>query len=173
MQQASVLVLGVGNILYSDEGLGVRALRILDEQYAFPPNVRLEDGGTLGMRLMDMLMACDRLLVMDAVLCGGQPGDIYRLTGDELRKSIAFKNSMHQTDLVDTLIYCELAGKRPDAVIVGMEPLIWQTAGIELSSVIAARLPLFCERVAQEIAELAKPCLIRLNAFTLRNQRIC
>ena len=150
-------MLGVGNILCSDEGLGVRAVSILNEQYAFPANVRLEDGGTMGMRLMDMLMDCDRLLVMDAVLCGGRPGDIYRLTGDDLRKSIAFKDSMHQTDLVDTLIYCELAGKRPEAVIIGMEPLVWQTAGIELSPAIAARLPLFCERAVQEIAELAKP----------------
>ena len=77
------------------------------------------DGGTLGIRLMDAIMGCDLLIVVDAVLGGGEPGTLYRLEGEGLRESMSFRDSMHQTDLVDTLIYCDLAGHRPDAVVIG------------------------------------------------------
>jgi hydrogenase maturation protease len=58
---------------------------------------------------------------------------VYRLTGEDLRRSLAFNDSMHQTDLVDTLVYCDLLGNRPEAVIVGMEPQDYQTMATDLS----------------------------------------
>lgn len=117
-----VLVLGVGNILFSDEAIGVRTVEHLQQCASLPGNVELMDGGTLGIRLMDAIMGCDLLIVVDAVLGGGEPGTLYRLEGEGLRESMSFRDSMHQTDLVDTLIYCDLAGHRPDAVVIGMEP---------------------------------------------------
>mgnify|MGYP002623178565 CR=1 FL=1 len=107
--------------------------------------------GTLGMRLMDPIMNSDLLIVVDAVLGDGEPGDVYRLTGDDLRKSLAFKNSMHQTDLVDTLIYCDIAGHRPEAVVVGVEPFDFQTMAVEVSECIAAKMPEIASRVLDEI----------------------
>jgi len=135
-----ILVLGVGNILYTDEGVGVRCVEKLQREYEFSPNVTLLDGGTLGMRLMDALLNCDLAIVLDAVLGGGDPGTIYRCTGDDLRKSIAFKDSMHQTDLVDTLIYCGVVGKRPDAVVIGIEPKDYNSMSVEVSPELAGRL---------------------------------
>jgi len=135
-----ILVLGVGNILYTDEGAGVRCVEKLEREYEFSSNVTLLDGGTLGMRLMDSLLSCDTAIILDAVLGGQEAGTIYRCTGDELRKSLAFKDSMHQTDLVDSLIYCDLLGNRPDAVVIGIEPHDYQTMAIEVSDVLAARL---------------------------------
>jgi len=135
-----ILILGVGNILYTDEGVGVRCMEKLEREYEFSPNVTLMDGGTLGMRLMDALLGCDVAVILDAVLGGQEPGTIYRCTGDELRKSLAFKDSMHQTDLVDSLIYCGLIGTRPDAVVIGIEPKDYQTMALEVSEVLAARL---------------------------------
>ncbi len=146
-----ILVLGVGNILLSDEGVGVRAVEYLQKQYAAPDNVVLLDGGTMGMCLMDSLMNCDLLIVLDAVLGGGTPGSIYRLSGEELRKSLSFRDSTHQTDLVDTLICCELAGRRPEAVVLGMEPEDYTTLSTELTPRIAARLPCFCEAALEEL----------------------
>jgi hydrogenase maturation protease len=134
--QKRILVLGVGNILFTDEGIGVRAVEEMERLYDFSDNVTLMDGGTLGTRLMDPILNCDFLIVIDAVLGEGPAGSIYRLTGEDLRKSLAFKDSMHQTDLVDTLIICELVGTRPDAVIIGMEPLDFHTMAIELSPAI-------------------------------------
>jgi hydrogenase maturation protease len=146
-----ILVLGVGNILYTDEGVGVRAVERLQATHTFSDNVTLMDGGNLGMRLMGPLMEADICLVLDAVLGGDVPGTIYRLTGEDLRKSLAFKDSMHQTDLVDTLISCELAGKRPDTVVIGMEPQDFQNMAVELSPTIAERLPAMCEFALTEL----------------------
>ena len=147
-----ILILGVGNILYTDEGVGVRAVEQLLETYDFSDNVTLMDGGNLGMRLMEPLMACDYCIVLDAVLGGDVPGTVYRLTGEDLRKSLAFKDSMHQSDLVDTLIYCELVGKRPDTVVIGMEPLDFKNMAVELSPDIAARVPHMIEVALAELA---------------------
>ncbi|MBF0482614.1 MAG: HyaD/HybD family hydrogenase maturation endopeptidase, partial [Desulfovibrionaceae bacterium] len=133
METKRILVMGVGNILFTDEGVGVRCVERLEREYEFSGNVRLMDGGTLGMRLMDPILSCDKLIVCDAVLGGDQPGSIYRCTGDDLRKSLAFKDSMHQTDLVDTLIYCDLLGNRPEAVIIGVEPFDYHTMCAEIS----------------------------------------
>jgi hydrogenase maturation protease len=138
--KSRILVLGVGNILYTDEGVGVRCMEKLEREYAFSDNVTLMDGGTLGMRLMDALLNCDSAIVLDAVLGGQEAGTIYRCTGDDLRKSLAFRDSMHQTDLVDTLIYCGLVGKRPDAVVIGIEPHDYQSMSVEVSEVLAGRL---------------------------------
>ncbi len=146
-----ILVLGVGNILYTDEGVGVRLLEKILSEYDFSENVTLLDGGTLGIKLMDPIMSCDFLIVVDAVLGGDQPGSVYRLTGEDLRKSIAFKDSMHQTDLVDTLIYCDLAGNRPEAVVIGIEPFDYQTMALEVSAPIAERMEPFARAVLGEI----------------------
>jgi hydrogenase maturation protease len=148
-----ILILGVGNILYTDEGVGVRAVERLQETYDFSDNITLMDGGNLGMRLMEPLMACDYCIVLDAVLGGDAPGTIYRLTGEDLRKSLAFKDSMHQSDLVDTLIYCELIGKRPETVVIGMEPFDFNTMAVELSPTVAERVPAMLDIALKELAE--------------------
>ncbi len=146
-----ILVLGVGNILFTDEGLGVRLVEKLQAEYHLSDNVSLLDGGTLGTKLMDPIMGCEMLIVADAVLGGDEPGSVYRLTGDDLRKSLAFKNSLHQSDLVDTLIYCEFLGNRPEAVVIGMEPADFQTMAVELTPLVASRLPAMAQVVLQEI----------------------
>ena len=147
-----ILILGVGNILYADEGVGVRAVERLLETYDFSDNVTLMDGGNLGMRLMQPLMDSDYCIVLDAVLGGDQPGAMYRFTGDDLRKSLAFKDSMHQSDLVDTLIYCELVGKRPETVVIGMEPYDFKNMSIELTDIVADRLPAMLDIALKELA---------------------
>ena len=139
-----VLVLGVGNILFSDEAIGVRTVEHLQQCASLPGNVELMDGGTLGIRLMDAIMGCDLLIVVDAVLGGGEPGTLYRLEGEGLRESMSFRDSMHQTDLVDTLIYCDLAGHRPDAVVIGMEPADYHTMEIGLTPIWPGRSSRSC-----------------------------
>ena len=145
-----VLILGVGNILFTDEGIGVRAVQHLRDHATLPPGVELLDGGTLGGRLMDAILSCRRLIVLDAVLGDGAPGTIYRLEGEDLRKSLSFRDSLHQTDLVDTLVYCDLIGSRPETVVFGMEPADYQSMGTELSPACAARLPELAECALRE-----------------------
>ncbi len=148
-----ILVLGVGNVLYTDEGIGVRLAEILEHSYEFSENVTVLEGGTLGLRLMHPIMNCDYLIVADAVLGDGPPGSLYRLTGDDLRKSLSFRNSLHDTDLVDTLITCELCGNRPDAVIIGMEPHDYQTMATDLSPAVDKAMPDMIKFILKEIED--------------------
>lgn len=151
MSDKRILLLGVGNILYTDEGVGVHAVRELERCYEFSGNVTVMDGGTMGKLLMYALTEHDFVLVMDAVLGGEAPGSIYRLVDEGLRKSLGFKDSQHQVDFVDTLISCELIGKRPEAVVIGMEPEDWKSLRPELSETCRARLPKFLGHVLEEL----------------------
>ncbi len=146
-----ILLLGVGNLIYTDEGIGVHAARLLEGEYTFSDNVTLMEGGTMGKLLMGPIMDCDRLIVADAVLGGHDPGTLYRLEGEGLRQSLGFHDSQHQVDLVDVLIYCDMAGHRPEAVVIGMEPLDWKTLGMELTPTCQAHLPRFIENILNEL----------------------
>jgi hydrogenase maturation protease len=149
--QPATLVLGLGNTLLGDEGVGVRALELLKCRYRLPQGVALVDGGTLGMELLPYLDGASSLLVLDAVLSDDGPGTIVRLEGHELARSSAARASMHQAGLGDVLAAATLAGSLPDKVVVwGIHPLIvdW---GAELSPAVSAKLGDLVERVAKEL----------------------
>lgn len=158
-----ILILGVGNILFTDEGVGVRAVERLQADYDFSDNVTLMDGGNLGMKLMQPLLECDYCIVLDAVLGGDAPGTVYRFTGEDMRKSLAFKDSMHQSDLVDTLIYCDLIGKRPETVVIGMEPFDFQTMAVSLSPTVSERVSAMLEIALTELATAGGTATLKEN----------
>lgn len=147
----AILVLGVGNTLLRDEGIGVKIVQKLEAEYVFSPNVELMDGGTLGIRLLDPISRVDYLIVVDAVQNGQPPGTIYRLPTEELEKRVTFKNSLHQLDLVESLAYAEILGNRPYGVILGIEPEDISPWGTELTATVEARVPELSARVLEEI----------------------
>ncbi|MBZ4659022.1 MAG: hybD [Desulfacinum sp.] len=151
MEANRILVLGVGNILLKDEGVGVRLVERLEASYTFSENVELMDGGTLGLRLLDPITQADHVIVIDAVQNGGAPGTVYRLPAEALNKRVTFKNSIHQLDLLETLAYAEVLGHRPSAVIVGMEPQDISPWGTELTPGVAAAVPELERLVLEEI----------------------
>lgn len=153
MSQPRILLLGVGNILYSDEGIGVHAMQHMEKHFTFSDNVTLMDGGVMGKLLMPPILECDRLIVMDAVLGDHAPGTMYRLEDDALRKSLGFKDSQHQVDLEDVLVSCDMLGNRPQAVVIGMEPADYTTMGMELTPACKEKLPSFVEHVLKELRE--------------------
>ena len=153
-QKLPILLLGVGNLLFRDEGIGVAAAQYITEKIILPEGVELLEGGTLGMRLMADLISHRKVVVMDAVLGGGRPGTLYRLTGEDMRKSLSFRDSLHQTDLPDTLMLCELAGYKPETVVIGMEPEDYQSMRIGLSPTCMAALP---DMVARALLETGTP----------------
>jgi hydrogenase maturation protease len=153
MADKRILVLGVGNILLKDEGVGVRVVERLQSAYAFSSNVELLDGGTLGIRLLEYITATDHLIVVDAVRNGQPPGTLYRLPAEDLPRCVSFKNSLHQTGLLETLAYAEMLEKRPSTVVVGIEPADITPWGTELTPVLQERLPELVESVLTEIAQ--------------------
>ena len=154
MQQKQILVLGVGNVLLRDEGIGVKVVERLQQRYRFSSNVEVMDGGTLGLRLLDPISRADHLIVVDAVQNGQPPGTLYQLPVDELEKRVTFKNSLHQLDLVETLAYAEVLRDRPTAVIIGIEPADISPWGMELSQAVHSQMEDMCTMVLKEI-ELA------------------
>jgi hydrogenase maturation protease len=152
MQQSrKILVLGVGNILLRDEGIGVKVVQKLQTDFNFSLNVELMDGGTLGLRLLDPIAQADHVIVVDAVQNGQEAGTLYQLPAEELEKRVTFKNSLHQLDLVETLAYAEVLGHRPSAIIIGIEPADISPWGTELTPVVENRFDELCSMVLSEI----------------------
>lgn len=117
------VVLGIGNTILSDEGLGVRALEMLRNRYDFKPELELMDGGTIGIDLLYFLEGVDRLLVLDAVLGIGKPGSIYSFEGEEVKKYFRNKVSMHEIGFQEVMALMELRDSHPrEIVVMGIEP---------------------------------------------------
>jgi hydrogenase maturation protease len=135
-----ITVLGVGNILLSDEGVGVRVVERLNRQYRFPDNVQLLDGGVLGVRLMGVIGAADVLIVVDAVKNQKPPGTLCRLADEEVPRRVLAKQSMHQMDLPEVLALCGAIDKNPRTVVIGIEPEDITTMDVELTPTIAAKV---------------------------------
>ncbi len=146
--------MGVGNTLLGDEGFGVHAVDYLQAHYSWPDNVRLVDGGTLGLLLMAELMECDQAIILDIALGGEAPGTFYRIESGELGKSLSLRQSVHQTGITDTLISCELVGHKPEALVFAMQPFDFQTLQARLSPQAQAKLPEFCARVVRELGKM-------------------
>ncbi len=145
------LVLGLGNILLRDEGVGVRVVERLQELYEFPPGVQVLDGGTLGLELMAYVEAADRLLVVDALDTGAEPGTLGRLEGDEVPAFLSVKISPHQMGLSDLLATARLRGVYPEEVVLwGVQPAAIDV-GLELSPVVAAQVEALVDKAVTEL----------------------
>lgn len=152
--ERKILVLGLGNTLLSDEGLGVAAVQRLTEAHRLEPEVEVLDGGTMGLDLLYRLEGVGHLIIVDAVKTGSAPGDLVRLEDGEIPKLLATKMSMHQVGLQELLAVSELRGTLPPHVVLwGMEPasLDW---GAELTPAVADRLDALVQAVAAEIASV-------------------
>jgi len=116
-----ILVLGVGNVLLRDEGVGVRVLGELARRFVFPENVRLVDGGVLGLSLTGTIMDADHVVVIDAVRGGQPPGTVFRFDWEARPDHIHYKDSLHQIDLMETMAILPLLGDAPKLTVVGVE----------------------------------------------------
>ncbi len=147
-----VVVLGIGNTILSDDGVGVHAATALRQGFELPAGVEVIDGGTAGMELLDALTDVDLLLVLDAVKSGRAPGSLVCLVGDEVPVFFHDKLSPHQVGISDVLASLHFAGSGPrDLVLVGIEPARLDL-GLSLSGTVAARLH---ELVAVAVEQLA------------------
>ncbi|MBW1868053.1 MAG: HyaD/HybD family hydrogenase maturation endopeptidase [Deltaproteobacteria bacterium] len=149
-----IMVLGVGNLLLTDEGVGIHAIETLLERYEFPENVSIEDGGVLGMNLLGIISEADQLIVVDAIKNGGAPGALHRLAGDEIPKRILAKNSLHQVDLLEALTLCQALDNVPETVIVGVEPEDIETLSLELTPPVQEKMDDLIAMVLRELDRL-------------------
>ncbi len=147
-----IVVLGVGNILLSDEGLGVRIVERLPLSYSLPPEVELIDGGTCGMEMLENLEGLDALIMIDAIRAGKPPGTPIRLADTAVPVFFKTKLSPHQIGLCDVLATLAMLGRAPKlTTILGLQPKSL-ALGMELSREVEASMP---ELLGMVVAELA------------------
>jgi hydrogenase maturation protease len=118
-----ILVLGIGNVLLTDEGIGVRALNELERRYTFPENVELLDGGTAGIELLRHIRNRDYLIIIDAMKFNQEPGTVTRVEGNDVPAAFHTRISPHQLGLSDLLAAAMLTDELPpNLVLFGVEP---------------------------------------------------
>ncbi|HYG91326.1 MAG TPA: HyaD/HybD family hydrogenase maturation endopeptidase [Azospirillum sp.] len=150
----SVLVLGLGNILMQDEGIGVRVVEALEAGWVMPDGVSVVDGGTAGMDLLDTIASHRRMIVVDAVRTGAPPATLVRLTGDDVPAFFKGKLSPHQVGLSDLLATLRLQGEGPEnIVVIGCVPVGMQIT-LDLTPEVAAKVPELLEMVLTELRAL-------------------
>jgi hydrogenase maturation protease len=161
MATKRVVILGVGNILLSDEGVGVRVVERLPLTYRLPPEVEIIDGGTCGMEMLEDLENLDALILVDAIRGGKAPGTLIRLAGDAVPVFFKTKLSPHQIGLSDVLATLALVGKAPKyTTILGIQP-VSLALGMALTPEVEARVPELMRLVVDELAllEIDAPAL--------------
>jgi hydrogenase maturation protease len=141
MADPRILVLGVGNTLMCDDGVGVHAVRALADGYELPTNVRVVDGGVAGLRLLGEIAAADYVIIVDALKYGGVPGSIYRLGQEDLQPRRGPFVSAHEVGIAELLAAAEFSEQLPEAHIIGVEPLETETVALELSWPLQCALP--------------------------------
>jgi len=137
-----IVVLGIGNLLWADEGFGVRAVEALHARWQMPEHVALIDGGTQGMALLPLVESADRLIVLDAIDFGLAPGTLHQVEGEEVPVCLqARKMSLHQTGFSDVLACAQLKGHYPrDIVLIGVQPVELDDFGGSLRPQVRAQL---------------------------------
>lgn len=151
---AATVVLGVGNILLTDEGFGVRVAEALVQRFRFSDEIEILDGGTLGMELMRFLEGARRLILIDAVHASpAEPGSFHELRGEAVRQYFREKVSMHELGIQEVLASLEVMEKPiREIVVFGVQPASLEI-GLELTAPVAALLDEAVERVLRQLAE--------------------
>ena len=142
MKPKRILILGIGNILWADEGFGVRCVEAINAGWEFPPQVTVMDGGTQGLYLLPYVQEADCLLVFDAVDYGDPPGTLREVVGNEVPRFMgAKKMSLHQTGFQEVLMAAELTCKLPaELVLIGVQPEELEDFGGSLRDVVKAQI---------------------------------
>jgi hydrogenase maturation protease len=145
------LILGVGNLLMSDEGVGVHVIQKLVADYQLPEQVQILDGGTLGMDLLYYLEGVENLLLIDAVQAHKEPGALIRLEGDDVPAFLSIKISPHQLGVPDMLAAAKLKGIYPPRIVLwGVQPERLEL-GLDLSPKVESKVDTIIENILVQL----------------------
>ena len=147
-----ILVLGIGNVLWADEGFGVRAVEALHRGWEMPANVSVVDGGTQGVYLLGHVCSADRVVVLDAIDFGFVPGTLHVFRDGEVPEGSATAMSLHQATFQELLSLARVRDRFPARItLIGVQPAVLDDLGGSLSAPVRARVD---EAVALAVAEL-------------------
>jgi len=161
MAGESILVLGLGNLICQDDGLGVVAVMRLVQRYRPAPGVRVLDGGTLGLALLPTLESAEVAILVDAIRSDGPPGTLVRLEGEQVAQAAEHRLSVHQVGVADLLGAARLQGSLPGRLLLlGLVPESMEL-GVERTPAVEARIEDLVGAVRAECAALGHPFLPR------------
>jgi hydrogenase maturation protease len=149
-----ITLLGLGNILMRDDGVGVHAVKAVQQGFEVPPELEIVDGGTAGLDLLPFLEGRDRVLLVDAVDFGAAPGFIGELANDAIPAFFSQNRaSLHHLGLGEVLATAQLLNiLPPDICLLGIQPLSIET-GLELTEVLQGKLDLLVARIVGKLAD--------------------
>ena len=157
---AKTVVLGVGNILLSDEGFGVRVAEALSQRFLFPDTVEVLDGGTLGIELMRFLDGAQRLILIDAIH-GSEPGSFRIIQGDDVRLYFQEKVSLHEMGIQEVLASLVVMEKPiAEIVVIGVVPQSLEI-GLDLTPLVASRIDEATDSVIRQLHDWGLECTAR------------
>ncbi len=148
-----VLILGVGNLLLKDDGFGVHLINSLKDT-VFPENIKVLEAGTVSHQLIPLLHEVDFLIVVDVVEAGDTPGSLFRFSPGDMKFASEQKVSLHQISLVDVLQMAEMTGRKPQTVIIGVQPKDVSSWSLELSDELNAVIPKVKELIFKELKNI-------------------
>ncbi|MCD4668213.1 MAG: HyaD/HybD family hydrogenase maturation endopeptidase [Sulfurimonas sp.] len=150
MQNKSI-VIGIGNLLFCDDGIGIIAIKYLKENFEFTPELELLDGGTLGFNLAEYFLEYDNVFIIDTISTNDKAGEIYKIPSDELLGSGAYKKTAHEVEVVQILEACELYDKKAEVTIFAIVPEDIQSVKIGLSEILKNKFDILVQTLIKEI----------------------
>ncbi len=149
----NIAIFGIGNILLSDDGVGVHAVNKLKDEYIFPESVELIDGGTKGLDLLPFFENRDKVLIIDAANFKKEPGTIDVVPGDKIPAFLSSKLSVHQIGLPDMLFAAKLMEVTPaEMCLIGIQPKSVETA-VEMSDIVSNRMDALVDMILEKLKE--------------------
>lgn len=145
------IVIGVGNVLFKDEGVGIYASKYLQENYDFDGDLEIIEGGTLGFKLMTFFQEYDNVIILDTVSIEDKAGEIFRLPSDVLLGLGTYRKTAHEVEIVEMLEICSVLDKHAEVTILGIIPKDIETVQIGLTTEIEDK---FEELILQAIKEI-------------------
>ncbi len=157
--ETDTLILGIGNILWADEGFGVRCVEELNARYTFADSVRLMDGGTQGMFLLPWVSSVSRLLIFDAIDFGLEPGELRVIRDNDVPQYMGAKKvSMHQTGFQEVLASARLLNEKPQQLaLIGVQPQQLDDYGGSLRDITRQRIPEAIARACSVLSSWGVP----------------
>jgi hydrogenase maturation protease len=155
MANENIIILGIGCPLFADQGFGVTMIQTLKDRYDFPDHVELVDGGLLGVAMTGTIARAEHLIAVDAFQNGGDPGEIYRLEGQQILQRMTEKNQVQHVEFLEALAHCQALDDPPEAVLLGMEPEDTQSAVCELSPTLQHKMDDMIAAILLELDRLA------------------
>jgi hydrogenase maturation protease len=146
----NILILGVGNLLLTDDGFGVHVINALRD-FTLPPGVTLVEAGIVSHQLIPDFHEADLLIFIDAVEAGDTPGSIFRFRPEDMHFMSNIKASLHDMSLIDVLHMTALTGERPETVIIAVQPKDVRSCSMELNDEIKAAIPKVIDLVFEEL----------------------